>query len=257
MQATPLKVNVSAAIQMQAQLSNLIAIQNLQEYLKYLILTTSVEPQQAKPTEKAAEGVTEQATPVKQEFINTMEEENTSQGMKSPSTPATNTSFSSSYMSGAMKRKKSQKLFSLMQKKYTASAAKDKKNDETAERHETLQEKINSIPLFKKNSKPKELVCGHPWREHYAKGLCGSCYLRYGRTKKPWNCSHDKLYALGLCQKCYAAKYNMKKKAVDSTACHQIKDELFSTANCQNISNQMVVEQSKPVEDLRVKIETN
>lgn len=51
--------------------------------------------------------------------------------------------------------------------------------------------------------------CGHPWREHYAKGFCGSCYLRYGRTKKPWNCNHDKLYALGLCQKCYTVKYNM------------------------------------------------
>mmetsp|Transcript_14006 Transcript_14006/g.16146 ORF Transcript_14006/g.16146 Transcript_14006/m.16146 type:complete len:104 (+) Transcript_14006:169-480(+) len=55
-------------------------------------------------------------------------------------------------------------------------------------------------------------ICGHPEREHYARGLCGSCYHRTGRDKKPWNCSHDRLYALGLCHKCYTAKNRQIKR---------------------------------------------
>src|SRR5690348_16957183 len=43
--SNPVEIPVSTAVQMQTQLSNLIAIQNLQEYLKYLIITTSTEPQ--------------------------------------------------------------------------------------------------------------------------------------------------------------------------------------------------------------------
>ena len=38
-------------------------------------------------------------------------------------------------------------------------------------------------------------MCGHEDKGHYAKGMCRSCYTKYGRTKKPWNCLHDKLYA--------------------------------------------------------------
>ena len=41
--------------------------------------------------------------------------------------------------------------------------------------------------------------CGHPERDHYAKGMCSNCYHKYGRSKKPWKCGHDKLYACGLC----------------------------------------------------------
>jgi hypothetical protein len=33
-------------------------------------------------------------------------------------------------------------------------------------------------------------------------------YHKFGRTKKPWNCEHEKLYAHGLCQNCYINKYN-------------------------------------------------
>ena len=54
--------------------------------------------------------------------------------------------------------------------------------------------------------------CGHLEREHYAKGMCSNCYHRYGRTKKPWLCTHDKLYACGLCQNCYINKYNQVKR---------------------------------------------
>lgn len=53
------------------------------------------------------------------------------------------------------------------------------------------------------------MVCGHSSRDHYAKGLCSSCYMKEGRMKKPWNCPHDKLFALGLCKSCYLTKYNM------------------------------------------------
>lgn len=28
------------------------------------------------------------------------------------------------------------------------------------------------------------MVCGHSSRDHYAKGLCSSCYMKEGRMKK-------------------------------------------------------------------------
>lgn len=54
--------------------------------------------------------------------------------------------------------------------------------------------------------------CGHEDKSHYAKGMCNNCYHKYGRTKKPWNCSHSKLYAAGMCQNCYINNYNRKKR---------------------------------------------
>jgi hypothetical protein len=42
--------------------------------------------------------------------------------------------------------------------------------------------------------------------------MCNNCYHKYGRIKKPWNCSHDKLYASGMCQNCYINTYNKKKR---------------------------------------------
>lgn len=42
--------------------------------------------------------------------------------------------------------------------------------------------------------------------------MCNNCYHKYGRTKKPWNCSHDKLYAAGMCQNCYINNYNRRKR---------------------------------------------
>jgi len=62
----------------------------------------------------------------------------------------------------------------------------------------------------KKISK-KTNTCGHPERAHYAKNMCNQCYHKHGRTKKPWKCSHDKLYAHGLCQNCYINAYNKKR----------------------------------------------
>ena len=54
--------------------------------------------------------------------------------------------------------------------------------------------------------------CGHQDKEHYAKGMCSNCYHKYGRTKKPWNCPHEKLYANGMCQNCYINTYNRKRR---------------------------------------------
>jgi hypothetical protein len=47
--------------------------------------------------------------------------------------------------------------------------------------------------------------CVHTDRKHYAKGLCGTCYHKGGRTKKAWNCEHTNMihYAKGCCQDCY------------------------------------------------------
>ncbi|CAK78293.1 unnamed protein product (macronuclear) [Paramecium tetraurelia] len=65
--------------------------------------------------------------------------------------------------------------------------------------------------INKKISK-KINTCGHPDKEHYAKGMCNNCYHRVGRNKQPWLCSHKKLYACGLCQNCYINQYNKKRR---------------------------------------------
>jgi hypothetical protein len=79
--------------------------------------------------------------------------------------------------------------------------------------------------LSSRSKKIKKInTCGHPERGHYAKNMCNQCYHKFGRNKKPWKCSHDKLYAHGLCQNCYINEYNKKrsvnpkdKKDVSST----------------------------------------
>ena len=42
--------------------------------------------------------------------------------------------------------------------------------------------------------------------------MCNNCYHKFGRTKKPWNCPHSKLYANGMCQNCYINSYNRKRR---------------------------------------------
>ena len=147
---TPLTIPSSAAIQMQTHLSNLIAIQNLQEYLKYLILTTSVEPQKMKTPEKPAE-MKDQITTKKEEGSITMEEEIAD---KSTLTPVSDKSFNS--FSSMSKRRKSQKLFSLMQKKYVQPAEPKISSDDaqSEKRAESISERNNVLPLLKTNSKP-------------------------------------------------------------------------------------------------------
>ena len=75
-------------------------------------------------------------------------------------------------------------------------------------------------------------VCGHPEKEHYAKGMCNNCYHRVGRNKAPWLCNHSKLYACinyiicligGLCQNCYINKYNLKRRLDGNSDISEIK----------------------------------
>ncbi|CAD8077542.1 unnamed protein product [Paramecium primaurelia] len=81
---------------------------------------------------------------------------------------------------------------------------------QTLEKHSN-QQQVQVVAKSKKISK-RDNNCGHPEREHYAKGMCSNCYHKYGRTKKPWICGHQKLYAQGLCQNCYINQYNQKKR---------------------------------------------
>ncbi len=64
-------------------------------------------------------------------------------------------------------------------------------------------------------------ACDHREKEHYAKGYCKNCYLKYGRTKKPWLCAHEKLYAGGLCQNCYINKYNKVSQEITQEKRHK------------------------------------
>lgn len=77
---------------------------------------------------------------------------------------------------------------------------------------DALSNSNETLRLKSKKIKKINLLCGHYTREHYAKNLCNNCYHKYGRTKKPWNCNHEKLYAHGLCQNCYINKYNQVLK---------------------------------------------
>jgi len=72
------------------------------------------------------------------------------------------------------------------------------------------QDVIDGLSAKSKKIK-KSNMCGHPERGHYAKNMCNPCYHKHGRTKKPWRCSHEKLYAHGLCQNCYINAYNKKR----------------------------------------------
>jgi len=83
--------------------------------------------------------------------------------------------------------------------------------------------------LFDNKSKKirKTNTCGHPERAHYAKNMCNQCYHKHGRTKKPWKCNHEKLYAHGLCQNCYINAYNKKRS-------QKVKDEKAETPKSEN-----------------------
>ena len=148
--STNLKIPASAAIQMQAQLSNLIAIQNLQEYLKYLILTTSVEPQTMTATpQKLLQSSPEKTVPLKQDTAMKIEEEGFSDEYKISLTPTRDHSFSTNASESPMnKRKRSYKLFTLMQKRF-AGKNKEQDSNETSGSNE---EKSRIPPILKKSA---------------------------------------------------------------------------------------------------------
>jgi len=88
--------------------------------------------------------------------------------------------------------------------------------------------------LFDPKSKKirKTNTCGHPERAHYAKNMCNQCYHKHGRTKKPWKCNHEKLYAHGLCQNCYINAYNKKRS-------QKVKDEKAETPKSENTESKL------------------
>lgn len=75
-----------------------------------------------------------------------------------------------------------------------------------------------SVKLEKKTPAPgarakkfrKVMMCAHPYRKYYAKGMCNNCYHKFGRVKHAWHCDHSdqKLYAKGVCQGCYLQRYH-------------------------------------------------
>lgn len=152
----PCKITPSTAIQMQTQLSNLIAIQNLQEYLKYLILTTSIEPQAMKAPEKIADDMTQQSTPQKQDSTNIMMVEEKQEICTEEKTPTLGSeihkSLKNTLSTRDLKRKKSQKLFSLMLKKCYIPKTSNSQ-EETSERTNEIQDKLSVIPLLKRSFK--------------------------------------------------------------------------------------------------------
>ena len=135
----PMRIPATTAVQMQAQLSNLIAIQNLQEYLKYLILTTSVEPQTATATpQKLVDVKVEESSQA-----STLKDSAMSPGPKDHESCAFVGKFEFSASAG--KRKRSQKLFSLMQKKFAKKTTVEEPQEESG--------KSRVISILNKNTK--------------------------------------------------------------------------------------------------------
>jgi hypothetical protein len=77
-------------------------------------------------------------------------------------------------------------------------------------KEEGLKEDVPMVNGSKKIKKTN--TCGHNDQDHYAKNKCYDCYHKYGRTKKPWKCSHEILYAKGYCHLCYIELLNRRRK---------------------------------------------
>lgn len=139
----PMRIPATTAVQMQAQLSNLIAIQNLQEYLKYLILTTSVEPQTATTTATATPQKLVDVKVEESSQASTLKDSAMSPGPKDHESCAFVGKFEFSASAG--KRKRSQKLFSLMQKKFAKKTTVEEPQEESG--------KSRVISILNKNTK--------------------------------------------------------------------------------------------------------
>jgi len=203
----------------QTQLANIFAIQSMQDYLKYLILTTSISGAKTcnrMPETNALDTICfsspsqtlEHTASCAKSDNNSSDHENEIQHAPSPSSH----DFRASH-------NKSQRLWNLMAKR--CSDKKIRLSGKGADAKEIVEEgeiyrNFNGIymPVIKNQAaKVKRLnTCQHVHREHYARGLCASCYHRVGRDKKPWNCNHENLYALGLCHKCYLVRNRQNKK---------------------------------------------
>ncbi|CAG9324870.1 unnamed protein product [Blepharisma stoltei] len=65
--------------------------------------------------------------------------------------------------------------------------------------------------LKRRRKKPRGITsCPHIYKKHYAKGMCNSCYHRFGRDSFAWKCPHTdrKHYAKGKCELCYIKHYS-------------------------------------------------
>ena len=124
---------------MQSRLSNIIAIQNFQEYLKYLIMTATVEPQIGNTTLlKVMGGPTDLPSMVKKESTSTgiMDSEE-SEEQKSVSAKSNDEEEDS------LELRRSQKLFRLMRKNFRL-AAESKCENQSVE---------TTVQLFESDSK--------------------------------------------------------------------------------------------------------
>ncbi|CAG9324869.1 unnamed protein product [Blepharisma stoltei] len=77
--------------------------------------------------------------------------------------------------------------------------------DEIPEEASTLTH-IPVLKIKKRRKKTQRITaCQHINKKHYARGMCNSCYHRYGRDTYAWLCEHTdrKLYAKGMCELCY------------------------------------------------------
>ena len=57
----------------------------------------------------------------------------------------------------------------------------------------------------------KDIInCQHEERPHYARGMCKSCYGKFGNKNKATCCEHidEVVYGRGLCERCYRKWYN-------------------------------------------------
>ena len=80
------------------------------------------------------------------------------------------------------------------------------------ETHKKKLFEIDGKRIVKKRIRTRKIItrCPHVDMQHYAKGMCNSCYHFYGRKSLAFKCEHTlKLnYAKGFCQNCYFNKYN-------------------------------------------------
>ena len=68
-------------------------------------------------------------------------------------------------------------------------------------------------PTPPKTRNMKITGCPHTHRQHYAKGLCASCYKKFGKQRRATKCPHaEKMdYSMGMCQTCYLADYHQRR----------------------------------------------
>ncbi|CAG9316318.1 unnamed protein product [Blepharisma stoltei] len=87
------------------------------------------------------------------------------------------------------------------------------------------QSPVQSLKAKRRRKTQKITACQHQDKKHYARGMCNSCYHRYGRETYAWLCEHTKrkLYAKGMCEPCYnkqhaetGTKIRISKTLMDS-----------------------------------------